>query len=53
LIERHANRDPAILLGDVLMDGVVGEARESGAMRAEERLDIGNPERRGLLHGIE
>ena len=42
LIERHANRKPAILLGDVLMNGVVGEARERAEMRAEERLDIRN-----------
>jgi alpha-D-ribose 1-methylphosphonate 5-triphosphate synthase subunit PhnG len=28
MIQRHANRNPAILLGDVLMNGVVGKARE-------------------------
>ena len=54
LIQRHANREPAILLGHVLMDGVVGETRERAEMRAEERLDVGHPQRlSGLLYGAE
>ena len=42
MIESHANRKPAILLGHVLMNGVVRKARESAEVRAEKRFDIGN-----------
>jgi hypothetical protein len=43
VIHHDANRKPAILLSNILMNDVVGEARESPGMSTEKHLDVGNP----------
>ena len=42
MIDRRPDREPLRLLGDVLMNGVVGEARQRVAVRAEYSLDFHN-----------